>query len=259
MTQPDQLIVERPSDDIALLRINRPEVRNALNLIVRQRISAEVTRHVGDPAIRVIVITGNEKAFAAGADITEMADADPVTVMARNVQQYWRPITESPKPVIAAIDGFALGGGLELALCTDIVVAGEGAKLGLPEAKIGILPGAGGTQKLARLAGRYRANLLLMTGRIFAAQEAFDMGLVSEVAASGQALTRALEIAREIAAMPPISLMQIKEIVNAGLNASLDTALMLERKAFQLQFATRDQKEGMRAFLEKRKPTYEGK
>ena len=158
MTQPDPLIVERPSDDIALLRINRPEVRNALNLAVRQRMAAEVTKHAADPAIRVIVITGNAKAFAAGADITEMADADPVAVMARNVQQYWRPITESPKPVIAAVEGFALGGGLELALCTDIVVAAEDAKLGLPEAKIGILPGAGGTQKLARLAGRYRAN-----------------------------------------------------------------------------------------------------
>jgi enoyl-CoA hydratase/carnithine racemase len=259
MTDADPLIVERPADDIAVLRINRPEVRNALNLTVRQRISAEMTRFAADPAVRSIVLTGNEKAFAAGADITEMADADPVAVMARNVQQYWRPITECPKPVIAAIEGFALGGGLELALCTDIIVAGEGSKLGLPEAKLGILPGAGGTQKLARLAGRYRASLLLMTGRMFDAQEAFGMGLVSEIAPKGQALTRAVDIAREIAAMPPISVMQIKELVNAGVNASLDTALMLERKAFQLQFATRDQKEGMRAFLDKRKPNYEGK
>ena len=259
MTEPDPLIIERPSDDIAVLRINRPEVRNALNLTVRQRIFAEVTRLAADSAVRCIVLTGNEKSFAAGADITEMAEADPVAVMARNVQQYWRPITESPKPVIAAIEGFALGGGLELALCADIIVAGEGAKLGLPEAKLGILPGAGGTQKLARLAGRYRASLLLMTGRMFGAQEAFDMGLVSEVAPTGQAFARSLDIAREIAAMPPISVMQIKELVNAGVNASLDTALMLERKAFQLQFATRDQKEGMRAFLDKRKPNYEGK
>jgi enoyl-CoA hydratase/carnithine racemase len=255
----DPLVVERHSDAIAVLRINRPEVRNALNLAVRQRISTEMTRFTADPALRCIVITGNEKAFAAGADITEMAEAEPVEVMARNVQQYWRPVTECPKPVIAAIEGFALGGGLELALCTDIIVAGEAAKLGLPEVKIGILPGAGGTQKLARLAGRSRAMLLLMTGRFFGAQEAFDMGLISEVAPAGQALARALEIAEEIAAMPPISVMQIKEIVNAGLNAPLETALMLERKAFQLQFATRDQKEGMRAFLDKRKPNYEGK
>jgi enoyl-CoA hydratase/carnithine racemase len=255
----DPLIVERPSDAIAVLRINRPEVRNALNLAVRQRISTEMTIFAADPAVRCIVITGDDRAFAAGADITEMAEAGPVEVMARNVQQYWRPVTECPKPVIAAIEGFALGGGLELALCTDIIVAGEGAKLGLPEVKIGILPGAGGTQKLARLAGRSRAMLLLMTGRFFGAQEAFDMGLISDVAPAGQALARALEIANEIAAMPPISIMQIKEIVNAGLNAPLETAMMLERKAFQLQFATRDQKEGMRAFLDKRKPNYEGK
>jgi enoyl-CoA hydratase len=123
---------------------------------------------------------------------------------------------------------------------------------------VGILPGAGGTQKLARLVGRHRAMLLIMTGRVFGAAEALGMGVVSDVAPSGQALQRALDVAREIAAMPPISIMQIKEVVNAGLNAPLDTALMLERKAFQLQFATRDQKEGMRAFLEKRKPKFEG-
>jgi enoyl-CoA hydratase/carnithine racemase len=188
-----------------------------------------------------------------------MAGAGPVEVMARNVQKYWRAITEGPKPLIAAVEGFALGGGLELALCADIIVAGEGAKLGLPEVKVGILPGGGGTQKLARLIGSKRAMLLLMTGRMFSAAEALSMGVISEVAPTGQALTRALEIAREIATLPPISLMQIKEIVNAGLNAPLDTALMLERKAFQLQFATSDQKEGMRAFMEKRKPKFEGK
>ena len=165
---------------------------------------------------------------------------------------------DCPKPLIAAVEGYALGGGLELALCADIIIAGEGAKLGLPEVKVGILPGAGGTQKLARLVGRHRAMLLIMTGRVFGAAEALGMGVVSDVAPSGQALQRALDVAREIAAMPPISIMQIKEVVNAGLNAPLDTALMLERKAFQLQFATQDQKEGMRAFLEKRKPKFEG-
>jgi enoyl-CoA hydratase/carnithine racemase len=179
--------------------------------------------------------------------------------MARNVQKYWRMIMECPKPLIAAIEGFALGGGLELALCADIIVAGDNARLGLPEVKIGILPGGGGTQKLARLVGRQRAMLLLMTGRMFSAAEALNMGVIGEMAPAGQALTRAIEIAREIAAMPPIGIQQIKEIVNAGLNAPLETALMLERKALLLQFATRDQKEGMRAFLEKRKPTFEGK
>lgn len=259
MTASDTLLIERPSNDIAVLRLNRPQVRNALNLDLRTRLADEITRFGADPEIRCLIVTGSDVAFMAGADIGEMAGAGPVEVMARNVHKYWRAITEGPKPLIAAIEGFALGAGLELAMCADIIVAGEGAKLGQPEVKVGILPGAGGTQKLARLVGSKRAMLLLMTGRMFGAAEAFNMGLVSEVAPTGQALARALEIAREIAAMSPISIMQIKEIVNAGLNAPLDTALMLERKAFQLQFATSDQKEGMRAFMEKRKPKFEGK
>jgi enoyl-CoA hydratase len=259
MTTPDPLLVERPSDAIVVFRLNRPQVRNALNLEVRTRLADEVTRHAADPAIRCLIVTGSDTVFAAGADISEMAEAGPVEVMARNVQKYWRTIMDCPKPVIAAIEGFALGGGLELALCADIIVAGEGARLGLPEVKLGILAGGGGTQKLARLVGSKRAMLLLMTGRMFGAAEGHAMGLASEVAPTGQALARAIEIATEIAAMPPIAVMQIKEIVNAGMNAPLDTALMLERKAFQLQFATRDQKEGMRAFMEKRKPTFEGK
>jgi enoyl-CoA hydratase/carnithine racemase len=259
MTLPDPLLVEHPSDAIVVFRLNRPQVRNALNLEVRARLADEITRHAADEKIRCLIVTGSDAVFAAGADIGEMAEAGPVEVMARNVQKYWRTIMDCPKPVIAAIEDFALGGGLELALCADIIVAGEGARLGLPEVKIGILPGGGGTQKLARLVGRQRAMLLLMTGKMFSAAEAFSMGVISEMAPTGQALARAIEIAREIAGMPPIAVMQIKEIVNAGLNAPLETALMLERKALLLQFATSDQKEGMRAFLEKRKPTFEGK
>lgn len=259
MTAPDALLVEHPTDDIVVLRINRPQVRNALNLDVRTGLANEIARYGGDAATRCLIITGSDTVFAAGADIGEMVEATPIEIMARNIQQYWRTIMDCPKPVIAAVEGFALGGGLELALCADIIIAGESAKLGLPEVKLGILAGGGGTQKLVRLVGRQRAMLLLMTGRMFGATEAFNMGIVGEVAASGQALTRALELAREIAAMPPISIKQIKELVNAGVNAPLETALMLERKAFQLQFATRDQKEGMKAFLEKRKPNYEGK
>ena len=259
MNTQDQVIVERPASDIVVLKINRPQVRNALNLAVRTRLADEVAQAGADDTVRCIVITGSDTVFAAGADIGEMADAGPVEVMARNVQKYWRTLMDCPKPLIAAVEGFALGGGLELALCADIIVAGEGAKLGLPEVKVGILPGGGGTQKLARLVGRHRAMLLIMTGRMFGAAEALSMGVVSDIVPAGQALARALDIAREIAAMPPISIMQIKEVVNAGLNAPLETALMLERKAFQLQFATRDQKEGMQAFLEKRKPKFEGK
>ncbi len=259
MTAPDELLIERPSNEIVVLRLNRPQVRNALNLEVRVRLAEEVTRYAADPAIRCLIITGSDAAFAAGADIGEMAQATPAEIMAANAQKYWRTISECRKPLIAAIDGYALGGGLELALCADIIVAGEGAKLGLPEVKLGILPGGGGTQRLARLAGSKRAMLLLMTGRMFSATEAFAMGVVSEIAPTGQALPRALEIAAEIAAMPAIAVMQIKDVVNAGLNMPLGVALAMERRAFAMQFATRDQKEGMRAFLEKRKPQFEGK
>jgi enoyl-CoA hydratase/carnithine racemase len=259
MTTPDILLVERPADAVVVLRLNRPEVRNALNLDIRIRLADEVARYGADPAVRCLIITGSDTVFAAGADIKLMAEADPIEIMARNQQKYWRTIMDCPKPVIAAIEGYALGGGLELALCADIIVAGDSAKLGLPEVKLGILAGGGGTQKLTRLVGSKRAMLLLLTGRMFGAAEALAMGVVSEVAPAGQALVRALEIATEIAAQPPIAVMQIKEIVNAGINAPLDTALMLERKALLLQFATQDQKEGMRAFLEKRKPKFEGK
>ena len=258
MATSESLLVERPTDEIVVFRINRPQVRNALNLEVRSGLADAVTHYGADKTVRCMIVTGSDLAFAAGADIAEMAEAAPVEVMSRNVQKYWRVIMECPKPLIAAVEGFALGGGLELALCTDIIIAGEGAKLGLPEVRVGILPGGGGTQKLARLVGRHRAMLLIMTGRMFGAAEALSMGVVSEVVPTGQALARAIVVAREISAMPPISIMQIKEIVNAGVNAPLETALVLERKAFQLQFATRDQKEGMRAFLEKRKPKFEG-
>ena len=188
MTEPDPLLVERPSDDIIILRLNRPAVRNALNLPLRVRLSEEIVRYGADGKARCLIITGSDTVFAAGADIAEMAEAGPIEIMARNIQQYWRTIMDCPKPVIAAVEGYALGGGLELALCADIIVAGEGAKLGLPEVKLGILAGGGGTQKLARLVGRQRAMLLLMTGRMFGAKEAFDMGIVGEVAPAGQAL-----------------------------------------------------------------------
>src|ERR1700692_487111 len=156
MTKPTPLLVERPSDAIVVFRLNRPQVRNALNLEVRTRLADEVTRYAADAKIRCLIITGSDVAFASGADIGEMAEAGPIEVMARNVQKYWRMIMECPKPLIAAIEGFPLGGGLELALCADIIVAGDSARLGLPEVKIGILPGGGGTQKLARLVGRQR-------------------------------------------------------------------------------------------------------
>lgn len=256
---PDLLLIEHPSTDIVVLRLNRPEVRNALNLEIRVQLAEAITRFAADPEIRCLIVTGSEKTFASGADLSEMAEASAAEIRARNVQQYWQAISGCTKPLIAAVEGYALGGGLELALCADIIVAGEGARLGLPEVKVGILPGGGGTQRLARLVGAKRALLLLMTGRMFSATEALAMGVISDVAPAGQALPRAIEIAREIAAMPPIAIRQIKQVVNAGLDAPLDEALKLEQRAYEALYDTADQKEGMRAFLEKRKPKFEGK
>lgn len=256
---PDELLIERPSNGVVVFRLNRPQLRNALDLAVRQRLAAEVTQHAADPAVRCLIVTGSDTVFAAGADISEMAEATSAEVRERNVQQYWRALNDCPKPLIAAVEGYALGGGLELALCADIIVAGEGARLGLPEVKLGILPGGGGTQRLARLVGLKRAMLLLMTGRMFGATEAWEMGVVSEVTPSGQALSRALEIAAEIAALPPIAVAEIKRVTNEGVSLPLDAALMLEQRAYEGLYATADQKEGMRAFLAKRKPVFEGK
>lgn len=256
---PDELLIERSSSGIVVFRLNRPHVRNALNLAIRIQLAEAITRFAADPATRCLVVTGSDKVFASGADLSEMAEATPEEVKERNVQQYWRAISDCPKPLIAAIEGYALGGGLELALCADIIVAGEDARLGLPEVKVGILPGGGGTQRLARLVGLKRAMLLLLTGRMFGAADALAMGVISEMVPAGQALPRALEIAAEIAAMPPIAVAQIKRVVNEGVNRPLDAALLMEQRAYEALYATADQKEGMCAFLEKRKPKFVGK
>lgn len=243
---------------ILLLRINRPEAKNALNQAVREQLAAHCQAAGRDDAVKAVVITGNDEAFAAGADIKAMADATAIEIMLRRNHEHWDAIARCPKPVIAAVNGFALGGGCELAMHADIIVAGEGATFGQPEVRVGVMPGAGGTQRLTRAIGKFRAMLICMTGQTFSGREAFDMGLASKVVPDAEVLDTALAIARSIAAMPPLAIRQIKEVLLAGENAPLETALMLERKAFQLLFASADQKEGMKAFQEKRKPTYRG-
>jgi enoyl-CoA hydratase len=213
----------------------------------------------GAEDIRAIVLTGNEDAFAAGADISQMADAGSVEMMLRNTHLLWRAITNCPKPIVAAVNGYAFGGGCELAMHADIIVAGAGAKFAFPEVRVGIMPGAGGTQRLTRAVGKFKAMRMILTGEPVTAAEAEAMGLVSEVVADDQVLERALSLAGRIATMPPLAVMQIKEVLLAGQDASLETALMLERKAFQLLFSSEDQKEGMKAFKEKRKPVYRGR
>ena len=209
--------------------------------------------------MRCIVVAGNERAFAAGADLKEMADLTAVDQMLRETHRLWQAIKECPKPVIAAVRGYALGGGCELAMHCDLIVAGEGAQFGQPEIKVGIMPGAGGTQRLTRAVGKYQAMRMLLTGDLVPAPEALRMGLASEVVPDEQVEERALALAQKIARMPPLAVAQIKEVVLAGLDSPLDAALTLERKAFQLLFATEDQKEGMRAFIEKRRAEFKGR
>ncbi len=255
----DSVLIERPAEGVGLIRINRPEARNALNMEVRRLIARNLAEMGEDDAIRCIVLTGNEKAFAAGADIKEMAGAGTIEMLARGTHKLWRTIAACPKPVIAAVNGFALGGGCELAMTCDIIVAGESAKFGQPEVKIGIIPGGGGTQRLTRAVGKYKAMRYILTGDFIGAKEAFDMGLASEIVPDAEVEKRAVEMAKQIAGLSPLAIQQAKEAVLRGMDAALDTGLVLETKASQILFASQDQKEGMAAFIEKRKPKFSGR
>ena len=258
MTQP-VVLVERPAEGVALVRINRPEARNALNMEVRNLIARHLTELADEPQVRCLVLTGDEKAFAAGADIKEMAGIGAIEMLQRGTLKLWRTIAACPKPVIAAVNGFALGGGCELAMTCDIIIAGESAKFGQPEVKIGIIPGGGGTQRLIRAVGKFKAMRYVLTGDIFGAREAYAMGLVSELVADGEVQKRAIEMAQQIAALPPLAIEMAKESVLRGADGPLDTGLALETKAIQLLFSSEDQKEGMAAFIEKRKPRFTGR
>ena len=253
------VLVERPSDNVALVRINRPEARNALNMEVRRLIALRMAEVAEEEAVRCIVLTGNDKAFAAGADIKEMANAGTIEMLQRGTLKLWSSIAACPKPVIAAVNGFALGGGCELAMTCDIIVAGESAKFGQPEVKIGIIPGGGGTQRLTRAVGKYKAMRYVLTGDIFSAREAYEMGLVSELVPDAEVEKRAVDMAKQIAELSPLAIQQAKEAVLRGMDASLDTGLALETKAIQILFSSEDQKEGMAAFIEKRKPKFVGR
>ncbi|MGE8941846.1 enoyl-CoA hydratase-related protein [Leptospira interrogans] len=253
------VIAEHPAEGVLLLRINRPDARNALNFDVRTALVDALNAAARDPAIRAAVITGSDKAFAAGADIREMRDLGPIEIMQRGVHKLWDQIAAFPKPLIAAVNGYALGGGCELALHCDIIIAGENAQFGQPEVKVGILPGGSGTQRLVRAVGKYKAMMMVLTGDMIGAREASEMGLVSRVVADADAVNHAIDMASRIAKLAPISVELAKEAVLAGQDASLATALSLERKAFWLTFATDDKHEGMSAFLEKRAPDFKGK
>ena len=204
-----EVLLEKPADGVAVVRLNRPEVRNALNLAVRELLAKNFTDLGNDEATRCIILTGGDKVFAAGADIRDMVERSAMEMMTRRAENLWEPIASCPKPVIAAVNGYALGGGCELAMHADIIVAGEGASFGQPEVRVGIMPGAGGTQRLTRAVGKFRAMRMLLTGEPVTAREALAMGLVSDVVADGEVFETALRIAKTIVSMPPVAVRQI--------------------------------------------------
>jgi enoyl-CoA hydratase len=254
------VLVERQADQrTALVRLNRPKQLNALNGAVMDALCAALEELDHDDEVRAIVLTGSERAFAAGADIGEMAGSSPIDMLLTDRIGQWDRIRRITKPVIAAVNGWALGGGCELAMTLDIIVAGEGARFGQPEIGIGVIPGAGGTQRLTRAIGKSKAMEMILTGDPITAQEALDAGLVARVTQDELCVEDALTLAAKIATKSPIALRLAKEAVNAAYEMSLTDALAHERRLFYLLFASEDQKEGMAAFLEKRSPDFSGR
>jgi enoyl-CoA hydratase len=244
---------------IALIRLNRPKELNALNLELMGELRDSLRELDNDPDVRVIVITGNEKAFAAGADIKQMANKTAVDMFEIDQFSTWDQIRKTRKPIIAAVSGFALGGGCELAMTCDMIIASETAKFGQPEIKIGVMPGAGGTQRLTRAIGKARAMEMVLTGKFISGEEAVKFGLANRVVPAEVYLEEAIKLAAEIASMSPVAVKLAKESVNRSYETHLDEGLHFERKNFYLTFSSEDQKEGMNAFIEKRKPEYKGK
>lgn len=253
------LLIDRPLDGVVRLRLNRPEARNALNLSLRRALATAFTALDADDSVRCVLLCGAPGFFAAGADLKEMASLG-VSEMARmEVLRLWKPLAEFSRPLVAVVGGLALGGGCELALHADVIVAARSAKLGQPEVNVGIMPGGGATQRLMRAVGKYRAMKIMLTGEPVTADEALAMGMVSEVVEDDQLEARALALATLIASRPPRAIRLLKESAMAGADASLATGLLLERRAFESLFDTEDQKEGMRAFAERRPPQFTGR
>lgn len=244
---------------IAIVKINRPEAKNALNGEVRKQLAQIFSELSFNDEINAVVLTGGDEVFAAGADLKEMATATSTEMLLRHTERYWNAISQCPKPVIAAVNGYALGGGCELAMHADIIIAGKSAVFGQPEIKVGLMPGAGGTQRLFRAVGKFHAMRMIMTGAMVKAEEAYIIGLVSQVTEDDQTIPTAIQMAQSLAKMPPIALQQIKEVALMSEDVPLNAGLTLERKAFQLLFSTEDKNEGVQAFIEKRKPSYQGK
>ena len=257
-TVQDELLTECPAAGVSLLRLNRPEKRNALATPLLSAVAAALEKGDADDSVRAFVITGGDKIFAAGADINEMAPKKAPEGLSDVRPGLWARIRATRKPVVAAVEGWCLGAGNELLLCADIAVASLEAKFGQPETNLGIIPGAGGGALLARIVGRSKAMQMVLTGKPISAEEAQQFGLVAELVDAGRATDRAVELATEIAARAPLAMQQAKAVINAADQMPLGASLAFERQAFSLLFSTKDKQEGVAAFHEKRKAEWKG-
>jgi enoyl-CoA hydratase len=254
----DNIIVETHGR-VALIRLNRPAALNALNAALMRELGEAIGRFDVDPDIGCLLITGSDKAFAAGADIKEMADREFIDVFFADFCGDWHQAAAARKPVVAAVAGFALGGGCELAMQCDLIIAADNAKFGQPEIKLGIIPGIGGTQRLTHAVGKAKAMDLILTGRMMDVAEAERAGLVARVVPAANLIEEALKVAQTIAAMSLPSVLAAKEAVNRAFETPLAEGIRFERRIFHSLFATIDQAEGMYAFIEKRPPKFENK
>jgi enoyl-CoA hydratase/carnithine racemase len=254
-----ELVQSSRDGQVALLRIDRPEARNALSPEVMERLAGELERLDPDPEVRCVVIAGSDEVFAAGADIKAMAERSFAEALRHPAASFWRRLAAIKTPMIAAVSGYALGGGCELALACDMIVAAESATFGQPEINLGIIPGGGGTQRLARVLGKQRAMEYVLTGKRFDAATAHELGLVNRIAPDDAWLEEGMALAAEVASQPPIASRLAKQAVIAAEETALTAGLESERRLYELAMATEDRVEGMRAFVEKREPKFEGK
>jgi enoyl-CoA hydratase/carnithine racemase len=253
-----EVLLSSPAPHVAQLTLNRPDKRNALNDALRRQLTEHVQAISQSREHRVLIITGGPQVFAAGADLKELSDATPFDLEQKPAAAMWQTLQRCPLPIIAAVNGFAWGGGCELAMHADLIIAGKSASFAQPEIKVGIMPGAGGTQRFVRALGKHRAMHFLLSGKPLTAEEAFSRGLVSELTEDDATLSTAMARATELVALPPLAVRLLKDAVNASQELGLSQGLAYERRNFQMLFASQDQKEGMKAFFEKRPAQYQG-
>jgi len=254
-----EFIVTERVDEIGIIRINRPSQLNALNKRTVEEIIDAIENFEKDPNIKVMIITGSNH-FSAGADVKEMSTLSPIEAIEKSPLAVWERMMENiRKPIIAAVQGYAVGGGCELALSCDMIIASEDAMFGQPEINLGLMPGAGGTQRLARLLGKQKAMEICLTGRFITAKEAYEFGIVNKVVPREILMQEALKLAKEIASKAPIAVSFIKDSIRKAFETNLKEGLEYERKLFYLLLSTEDAREGMKAFIEKRKPVFKGR